>query len=49
MNKRAEQLLNIEREFFEFDDENKKVKMELAYDKPSDIIDNNAISNTPLL
>ena len=40
---------NIESEFFELDQENKKALMKLEFDKPSSIFDKNAVTKIPVL
>lgn len=40
---------NLEKRFFEVNDEEKKVRIDLAFDKPDDIFDLNAITGTPML
>ncbi len=40
---------NIESEFFELDQENKKALMKLEFDKPSSIFDKNSVTKIPVL
>lgn len=43
-----EEYKSIENDFFEIDHENKIAKVEIDYDKPSDIYDKNCLTKTPL-
>ena len=45
----AKDFKNIENEFFDLDERNKKAHLRLQFDKLSDIIDTNAITKTPVL
>lgn len=49
MKKIVEDFINIEDEFFNLDHYNKIAYMKLKYDKPSDIINSNCITKTPIL
>ena len=49
MNKIVDEIKNIDKEFFEIDEEKKEVNMVLEYEKPSDIFDQNAITKIPML
>lgn len=49
MKKQFKEFLDIENEFYELDKENKIAYMKLEFDKPSDLFDQNTISNTPIL
>ena len=42
-------LKDIERSFFEIDEENNVAKIVLKYEKPDDIFDMTCVSDTPLL
>lgn len=48
MNKRSKEILEVEKDFFDFDEENKKIKVCLEFDKPSDLFDKNAITKIPV-
>ena len=43
MKKQFKEFLDIEKEFYELDKENKIAYMKLEFDKPSDIFDQNTI------
>lgn len=49
MNKIVDEIKNIDKEFFDINDEKKEVNMVLEYEKPSDIFDQNAITKIPML
>ena len=50
MNKELfKQLQTIENDFFEIDQENKRIKYELTFSNPKDIFDNNAITKIPVM
>ena len=49
MKKQFKEFLDIENEFYELDKENKIAYMKLEFERPSDLFDQNTISNTPIL
>ena len=49
MNKIVDEIKNINKEFFDVDEEKKEVSVVLEYEKPSDIFDQKAITKIPML
>ena len=49
MKENINELLNIEKEFYDFDEEKKEINFKLEFSEPEEIFDKNSITKVPVL